>query len=99
MTSDGVTLNGSVPYFINTSRDQVVCEDGLIRVLTERKLAGAALDVRQVEPPDRDQWSEMPNVILTPHIGAFSRETQHRVVQNVCQDVSGVLVARRLAIT
>ncbi|MBH05919.1 MAG: hypothetical protein CMJ20_06325 [Phycisphaeraceae bacterium] len=79
-------------YFINTSRGQVVCEDGLIRALTERKLAGAALDVRQVEPPGRDQLTEMPNVILTPHIGAFTREAQVRVVQSVCQDVASVLI-------
>ena len=92
MPSNGITLNGSVPYFINTSRGQVVCEDELIRAPTERKLAGAALDVRQVEPPERDQLSEMPNVIITPHISAFTREAQARVVQSVCQDVSAVLV-------
>jgi D-3-phosphoglycerate dehydrogenase len=77
--------------FINTSRGEVVDEAGLVRALREGKIAGAALDVRQVEPPEPSPLAEMDNVILTPHIAAFTEEAQHRVVASVCRDVAAVL--------
>jgi phosphoglycerate dehydrogenase-like enzyme len=78
-------------YFLNLSRGEVVDEAGLIRALEEKRLAGAALDVRAQEPPLPDALSKMENVILTPHIAAFTREGQERVVNAVCSDVVRVL--------
>ncbi len=78
-------------FFINTSRGEVVDEAGLIRALQEKKIAGAALDVREKEPPDPSALAEMENVILMPHIGAFTEEGQRRVVTAVCRDVAAVL--------
>ncbi len=78
-------------FFINTSRGEVVDEDGLIRALTEKRLAGAALDVHSSEPPTPGPLHEMENVILLPHIGAFTREGQERVMSAVCRDVAAVL--------
>jgi D-3-phosphoglycerate dehydrogenase/(S)-sulfolactate dehydrogenase len=79
--------------FVNTARGEVVDEDGLARALREKKIAGAALDVRAVEPPHAagGELAQMDNVIVTPHIAAFTREGQGRVVQSVCRDVSAVL--------
>jgi D-3-phosphoglycerate dehydrogenase len=84
-------LMKSSAFFINTSRGDVVDEDGLLRVLQERKIAGAALDVRAKEPPAPSPLAEMENVILMPHIGAFTHEGQRRVVTAVCRDVMAVL--------
>lgn len=81
----------STAYFINTSRGEVVDEEALVQALKEKKIAGAGLDVRQKEPPEKDPLSEMDNVILTPHIGAFTKEGQERVVSSVCRDVASVL--------
>ena len=78
-------------FFLNTSRGEVVDETGLIQALTENRIAGAALDVRNSEPPASGPLSRMDNVILTPHIGAFTHEAQERVVATVCRDVSAVL--------
>ena len=78
-------------YFINTSRGEVVDEEALAQALTEKRIAGAGLDVRQKEPPEKGPLSEMDNVILTPHIGAFTKESQERVVSSVCRDVAAVL--------
>lgn len=78
-------------FFINTSRGEVVDEAGLIRALQEKKIAGAALDVRAKEPPEPSALAEMENVILMPHIGAFTNEGQRRVVSAVCRDVEAVL--------
>ncbi len=78
-------------YFINTSRGSVVDEQGLIRALREGRIAGAALDVREKEPPEKNELTEMSNVILMPHVGAFTLEAQQRVVRAVCRDVASVL--------
>ncbi|MEQ8788770.1 MAG: hydroxyacid dehydrogenase [Pirellulaceae bacterium] len=76
---------------INTSRGEIVDEEALARALESGRLAGAALDVRQCEPPQRGALEQMPTVILTPHIGAFTTEAQERVVAAVCRDVAAVL--------
>ncbi|MBW1774255.1 MAG: hydroxyacid dehydrogenase [Deltaproteobacteria bacterium] len=78
-------------FFINTSRGEVVDEAALVKALKEERIAGAALDVRSEEPPDDSPLSGMDNVILTPHIGAFTGEGQERVVSSVCRDVAAVL--------
>jgi D-3-phosphoglycerate dehydrogenase len=77
--------------FINTSRGEVVNEPDLIRALQEKKIAGAALDVRATEPPAPSALDEMQNVILTPHIAAFTHQGQNRVVTSICRDVAAVL--------
>jgi D-3-phosphoglycerate dehydrogenase len=78
-------------FFLNVARGEVVDEEGLIRALHEGKIAGAALDVRSTEPPSPGPLFEMENVILTPHIAAFTHEAQQRVVASVCRDVAAVL--------
>jgi phosphoglycerate dehydrogenase-like enzyme len=77
--------------FINTSRGEVVDENALFDALRQKHIAGAALDVRAVEPPAPSPLTEMDNVILTPHIAAFTIEGQRRVVASVCSDVAAVL--------
>jgi len=79
-------------YFINTSRGAVVDEAALVEALQSGRLAGAALDVRESEPPStRDALESMPNVILTPHIGAFTAEAQQRTFEAVATDVDRLL--------
>ena len=77
--------------FINVARGEVVDESALITALTEEHLAGAALDVRASEPPTPGPLDKMDQVILTPHIGAFTVQAQHRVEAAVCRDVMAVL--------
>jgi D-3-phosphoglycerate dehydrogenase len=85
----------SSAFFLNLARGEVVDENGLVRALQEKKIAGAGLDVREQEPPAAgNPLAGMENVILTPHIAAFTREAQDRVVAAVCQDVAAVLEGR-----
>jgi D-3-phosphoglycerate dehydrogenase / 2-oxoglutarate reductase len=78
-------------FFINTSRGEVVVEDALIAALESGALSGAALDVRASEPPVRGKLESLPNVILVPHIAAFTHEAQDRVTRAICEDVVRVL--------
>ncbi len=79
-------------YFINTSRGAVVDEAAVVEALQNGRLAGAALDVREVEPPSaRGALESMPNVILTPHIGAFTTEAQQRTFEAVATDIDRLL--------
>ena len=77
--------------FINTSRGEVIVENDLLDALKSGKIAGAALDVRTVEPPHAGELEDLPNLILTPHVAAFTREAQDRVTRSICEDVARVL--------
>lgn len=61
---------------INTSRGGIVNEDSLLRALKEGRVAGAALDVFDEEPPGDHPLFDLENVVVTPHIGASTEEAQ-----------------------
>lgn len=81
----------STATFINTSRGEVVVERDLLAALKDGRIAGAALDVRSTEPPQVGELESLPNVIVTPHVAAFTHEAQNRVTKAICEDVVRVL--------
>jgi D-3-phosphoglycerate dehydrogenase len=78
-------------YLINTSRGSAVKEEALYEALSKGKIAGAGLDVREEEPPGESPLNKLDNVLLTPHVAAFTREAQDRVVESLTEDVDRVL--------
>jgi D-3-phosphoglycerate dehydrogenase len=79
-------------YIINTSRGLVIREKDLYAALVAGKIAGAALDVREKEPPAvESELHNLPNVLLTPHIGGWTNEAQETVAYTVANDVLKVL--------
>lgn len=73
-------------YLINTSRGEVVDEEALYEAIKEGRLAGAALDVFEHEPPT-SKVVKLPNVVCTPHIGAQTVEAQ---------DAAGEMLAKKI---
>ncbi len=76
---------------VNTGRGELIVEKDLIRALKEGVIAGAGLDVREMEPPAESELNGMENVILTPHIAGLTVEAQEKVIDSVAGDVSRVL--------
>jgi len=69
-------------YLINTSRGGIVDQSALCRVLREGRIAGAALDVLEEEPPAADEpLLRLANVVITPHIGTATIETRGAMVE------------------
>jgi D-3-phosphoglycerate dehydrogenase len=77
---------------INDARGEVVDEFALAEALKEKKIAGAALDVFQTEPPAKDHpLFGLENVVLTPHLGASTDEAQTAVSVEACKAVVAYL--------
>lgn len=77
---------------INTARGGIVDEAALARALRERRLAGAALDVFAQEPLSAGSpLAGVPNLILTPHIGGVTRESNARVSTLIAEKVAAFL--------
>jgi len=80
---------------INTSRGGVIDEESLYNSLKDGSLAGAALDVFEVEPATENKLITLPNFIATPHIGAQTKEAQllaaNIIAEKIIQILRGVL--------
>jgi D-3-phosphoglycerate dehydrogenase len=80
-------------FLINASRGGVVDEAALVDALRAGRLGGAALDVFADEPPATDHpLRGMEGVVLTPHLGAATREAQRSVAQEIAGAVRAALV-------
>ncbi|MFM0271291.1 D-2-hydroxyacid dehydrogenase family protein [Paraburkholderia aspalathi] len=78
----------STSRLINTSRGAIVDNAALLRALTTGQIAGAALDVYEVEPLENPHpLRELPNVLATPHIGYVSKELYRTFYGDTVQNI------------
>jgi len=81
-------------FLINTSRGGIVDEEALYNALRNNKLRGAALDVYNNEPIRESPLKELDNVIMTPHIGAYTEEAIENMSIQAAQNLIDVLEGR-----
>ncbi|HEX5871624.1 MAG TPA: NAD(P)-dependent oxidoreductase, partial [Longimicrobium sp.] len=80
------------------ARGGVVVEDALVEALRTKRIAGAALDVFEHEPLAADNpLRSVPNLVLTPHLGASTRDAQRNVAIEACEAVRDALVTGDLS--
>ena len=80
--------NSSV--IINTSRGGIIDENSLAKLLKENKIGGAALDVFNKEPINKEnakKFEGLDNLILTPHIGGVTKESNERVSKMIAKKI------------
>lgn len=82
-------------FLINTSRGGIVDEQALYKALRNNQLKGAALDVYHSEPPVESPLKELDNVIMTPHIGAYTEEAIENMGMQAAQNLIDVLEGRK----
>ena len=75
-------------YLINTSRGPIVDEKGLIAMLQSKSIAGAGLDVFDIEPLPLDHpFRKMDNVVITPHLGYVSEQNYRKYFPDIVEDI------------
>ncbi len=76
---------------VNAARGGLIDEDALIKYIKNGKVIGAALDVFEKEPPVESELLKMNNVVITPHLGASTKEAQVNVARDICQQIIDAL--------
>jgi len=78
-------------FLINTARGELIDEEALYRFLQEKRIKGAALDVLSFEPPFESPLLSLPNVIVTPHVSAHTKEANMKMGRIAALNVIRVL--------
>jgi D-3-phosphoglycerate dehydrogenase len=79
---------------INCARGGIIDEEALVKAIESGKVAGAAFDVYEEEPPKNSKLSKLDKVVLTPHLGASTEEAQMSVAIEVANTVRDMLLGR-----
>jgi D-3-phosphoglycerate dehydrogenase len=85
------TMKNSV-RIINCARGGIINEKDLYDALITGKVAGAALDVFENEPPDNNPLITLDNVISSPHLGASTKEAQENVAVTIAEQIADYLI-------
>jgi D-3-phosphoglycerate dehydrogenase len=87
ISDEQLALMKPTAFIVNVARGGLIDEDALARALRAGTIAGAGLDVFVSEPPKDDALTSLPNVIVTPHLGASTDEAQEKAGVSVAKSV------------
>lgn len=85
-------LMKSSALLVNAARGGIIDEKALAAAMTEGRIAGCALDVFEKEPPENHWFDSHENVVVTPHLGASTAESQTKVAIEIAQAVKRAFV-------
>jgi phosphoglycerate dehydrogenase-like enzyme len=86
--ADDIGRMKKTAYLVNTARGPIVDEKALIAALREKRIAGAGLDVFDVEPLPLDHpYRRMDNVVITPHLGYVSEQNYKKYFPDIVEDI------------
>lgn len=91
INSDKIAMMKDGVRIINCARGGIIDEKALYEGLKSGKVAGAALDVFEDEPPLKSPLLDLENVVVTPHLGASTVEAQQNVAITVAKEIASVL--------
>jgi phosphoglycerate dehydrogenase-like enzyme len=92
VTARELGLMKKTAYLINTSRGPIVQESALLEALKNKQIAGAGLDVFDVEPLPLDHpFRKLDNVVLTPHLGYVSQQNYERYYPDIVENIRGFI--------
>lgn len=95
--SEEFAMMKDTAFFINTARGSIVIENELIEAITKKKIAGAAIDVFEEEPPKtNNELLHLPNVLASPHSAAQTKEARYRVSLQLAEEIFRALQKRTL---
>ena len=94
INNESLSIMKKTSYLINTSRGDLVDESALAIALTEKNIAGAAVDVLSEEPPPPDHClinESITNLLVSPHIAWISVESRKRLINGVSSNIKAFL--------
>ena len=96
---DDISKMKKTAFIINTSRGPIINEDDLIKALQDEIIAGAGLDVYEIEPlPENHKLRFLPNVLLTPHIGYVTLDNYAKWYNQMAEGLQAFLDGQPLRV-
>ena len=96
ISAEVIDALGSGGLLVNVTRGSLVDEDALIAALTSGRLGQAALDVFEAEPTPAARWTNVPNLVLTPHTGGATGEAVQGMLMLLMKNLAAAVAGEPL---
>ena len=89
-----LSLMKPTAILVNTARGELIDEADLFEALKNKVIGGAGLDAHAVEPPQIEHYQNVPNLVIAPHMGAYTTEALYNMAMDSANDLIAVLEGR-----